>query len=394
MTAASVTVLIPTFNRAAWLIEALESILAQTRQPDEIIVINDGSTDDTIARLEPYQDRIQVLNQDNSGKSTALNRAMSLANGTLIWIFDDDDIAEPDALETLLGLLSDNPDADFAYGPHDRFEVCPDGHVIWQDTGYWRNCPPEDFLFETMLDMFAHQPGMLVRKSLYNRAGPFNKDLVRSQDYDMLLRLAQHGRPASTQNILFHQRQHSQPRGTASRVVTHEERFAVWRRYDQRILRNIRETLPLGKYLPADYNLTQSGMMRRALIRRGAVMARKGLWEEAGEDLRRAAHLSDLPLLPDEAADLRQMFMLKDGNDSGLTDPGVRKMLFSLRQESLIGTQIARVLGRAMLWRIRLALKKGNIVRALKLVSLVIGLNLPYKHFSHEAESSYVRRQP
>ena len=144
MSANSVTVLIPSFNRAELLVEALDSILAQTSRPDEIIVINDGSTDDTIARLEPYRNDIEILNQDNAGKSAALNKALSLAKGELIWVFDDDDIAEPDALETLLGLLEANPEADFAYGRHDRFEVRPNGRVKWRDTGYWRKSPADD----------------------------------------------------------------------------------------------------------------------------------------------------------------------------------------------------------------------------------------------------------
>ena len=102
MTALTVTVLIPTYNRADWLIESLNSILEQTRRPDEILVINDGSTDDTLARLEAYREDVQVLNQDNSGKSAALNNAIAHAKGDFIWVFDDDDIAVPDALETLI----------------------------------------------------------------------------------------------------------------------------------------------------------------------------------------------------------------------------------------------------------------------------------------------------
>lgn len=388
----TVSVLIPTFNRAVWLVEAIESILGQTRRPDEIIVINDGSTDETIASLKPYQDRIKVLNQENAGKSAALNRAMSIARGDLIWIFDDDDIAEPDALETLVRLLTDNPDAGFAYGPHDRFEVRYDGRVHWQDTGYWQNCSPEDFLFESLLDMFAHQPGMLVRKSLYDRVGPFDEGLVRSQDYEMLLRLAQHTCPVTTTKILFHQRQHRQPRGTANQVVAHDDRFAAWRHYDRRIFQSLYSLLPLEKYLPSDYNLDQSGMMRRALIRRGVVMARKGLWEEAGLDLTRAAKLGDLSLSQMEKSDLRRMFMLKDGLDSGLLDPQVSETLLSIQSASNIGAQMARSIARAIVWRIRLALSKGKILRAVKLASFVIRLTVPHKHVFREAVSSFPNR--
>ncbi|MEZ5999562.1 glycosyltransferase [Hyphomonas sp.] len=380
MSANSVTVLIPTFNRAAFLVEALDSILAQTRRPDEIIVINDGSTDDTIERLEPYKNEIGILNQDNSGKSAALNKALGVAKGDLIWVFDDDDIAEPDALETLLGLLASDPDADFAYGRHDRFEVQPNGQVTWKDTGYWRKSPPEDFLFETLLDMFAHQPGMLVRRSLYQKAGPFDESLIRSQDYDMLLRLAQHGRPAPTERILFHQRQHDLPRGTAGKVVEVAERNAVWQKNDRKIFAGTFQVLPLGKYLPTNVSLTGAGMTRRALIRRGIVMGRKNYWKEAGEDFKSAARISDPPLTREEITDLRQMFMTKYGCDEYLLDRDVQKLFFDIKHASPVGKQMAAAAARAMAWRVRFALQSGKPLLAFKLASFVIGLIAPYPH--------------
>ena len=392
MSANSVTVLIPTFNRSDLLVEALDSILAQTRRPDEIIIINDGSTDNTVNRLEPYLNDIQILNQDNAGKSAALNKALSMAEGDLIWVFDDDDIAEPDALETLLGLLEENPDADFAYGRHDRFKVRQNGRVKWRDTGYWRQSPPEDFLFESLLDMFAHQPGMLVRKSLYRKAGSFDESLIRSQDYDMLLRLARHGRPAPTERILFHQRQHDLPRGTADNVVDPAERDAVWQRYDREIFGRIYQSLPLGKYLPADSSLIEPGMTRRALIRRAIVMARKSLWNEAAADFHRAARISDKPLTQEEAADMRKTFMMKYGFDGCFVDADVRNLFFDIKHASPVGAQLARNAARAMVWRVRLALQQGKIAQAFRLASLVIRLNAPGKHDPREVPSSFVRR--
>jgi hypothetical protein len=392
MTALTVTVLIPTFNRADWLIESLSSILAQTRRPDEIIVINDGSVDDTLARLDVYREDVQVLDQDNSGKSSALNNAIAQAKGDLIWVFDDDDIAVPDALETLLGLLAADPQADFAYGRHDRFETRPNGKVVWRDTGYWCDCPPEDFLFESLLDMFAHQPGMLVRKSLYERVGAFDETLIRSQDYDMLLRLAQHGRPAPTERVLFHQRQHDLPRGTADKMISSQDRMQVWQQYDRKIIQKVYETLPLGKYLPAGSALTEPGMMRRALIRRGIVMARKNKGSAAREDFIRAAGMTRTPLTQAEISDLRKMFMLKYDLDEGLLDQGVRKLMLEVKHTSSVGAQMSCAAARAMVWRVRLAVQHGKLLFAFRLALLVLGLNSPIINHSGEAQSSLVRR--
>jgi glycosyltransferase involved in cell wall biosynthesis len=69
-------VIVPTLNRAHYIAEAIDSLLAQTRKPDRIIVVNDGSTDDTLAVLEAYDGRIEVISKPNGGKSAAINTAM------------------------------------------------------------------------------------------------------------------------------------------------------------------------------------------------------------------------------------------------------------------------------------------------------------------------------
>lgn len=392
MKAQTVTVLIPTHNRAELLLETLESILNQTRRPDEVIIINDGSTDDTVARLEPYQDEVQILTQKNSGKSVALNNALSVARGDLIWVFDDDDIAEPDALETLIRLLEDDAEADFAYGRHDRFEILPCGRTKWQDTGYWQNCPQEDFLFESLLDMFAHQPGMLVRKSLYDRAGRFDEKLVRSQDYDMLVRLARYGRPAKTGRILFHQRQHNAPRGTVAQTIKYENRQQAWKRYDQVIALKAYNALPLERFLPRGCALSAPGMLRRALIRRGVVMVRKNLWQHAHDDLKRAAGLSDSPLTPGEIADLRKAFMQKYDADTAQLEQAVRMWLPEVKQTSPIGAQICRVAARALIWRIRDTFQRGRFVESVRLALLAASLGLSFGFVPTEDMSSPARR--
>ncbi|MEZ5955161.1 MAG: glycosyltransferase family 2 protein [Hyphomonas sp.] len=160
----SVSILVPTFNRAGLLAEALSSLLSQSRPAQEIIVIDDGSSDETAAMLSAMGNRVRYLRQPNSGKSAALNLGLAHATGDLIWIFDDDDLAEPDALETLAGLIEQNPEADIAYGRHLRFSVDKAGHPHAFDTGYWQTSGTEDFFVLTLEDMFVvcpHESGPL-----------------------------------------------------------------------------------------------------------------------------------------------------------------------------------------------------------------------------------------
>ncbi|MBL4877505.1 MAG: glycosyltransferase family 2 protein, partial [Hyphomonas sp.] len=96
----STSVVIPTYNRASLLANTLNSVLAQIRQPDEILLIDDGSTDDTPAIAARYP-QVRYVRTENQGKSAAINHAMTLMTGTRLWVVDDDDIVCPDALAKL-----------------------------------------------------------------------------------------------------------------------------------------------------------------------------------------------------------------------------------------------------------------------------------------------------
>lgn len=105
-----VSVVIPTYNQPAFLREALDSVLAQTFADYEIIVVNDGSTDDTQEQLERYGDRIRVITQDNQGIGRARNRGMDAASGRYIAFLDHDDLWHPAKLETQVAYMQEHPD--------------------------------------------------------------------------------------------------------------------------------------------------------------------------------------------------------------------------------------------------------------------------------------------
>src|SRR5687768_15720087 len=111
----SCTAIVPTYNRAQYIGEAIESLLAQTRRPDQIIVVDDGSTDGTLSVLDRYAGRIEIVSKANGGKATAINMAIPRATGGCIWVFDDDDVALPDALERHLHALEQDGQAGFTY---------------------------------------------------------------------------------------------------------------------------------------------------------------------------------------------------------------------------------------------------------------------------------------
>ncbi len=105
-----VSVIIPTYNRQDLVVESIESVFSQSYRDFEIIVVDDGSTDNTSARLQPYLDRITYLKQKNQGVATARNRGIRAAQGEYVCFLDSDDLWEPTKLEVQVEFAERHPE--------------------------------------------------------------------------------------------------------------------------------------------------------------------------------------------------------------------------------------------------------------------------------------------
>lgn len=141
-----ISVLIPAFNSAATIGPALESVLAQTRTPDEIIVLDDGSTDETALVVERYKPRVTLYRQKNQGIGNSRNVLCKLAQGDLFAFLDSDDLWHPRYLEAQQGLFEQYPDAG-------AFFI---GHTIFSGLGRyeWPQGAPEPFGEVEVIDSF------------------------------------------------------------------------------------------------------------------------------------------------------------------------------------------------------------------------------------------------
>jgi hypothetical protein len=293
-----VSVVVATYNRAQYLGTALDSLLSQTRLPDEVIVVDDGSSDRTPDVVRAYGSRIRSLRQpENSGKSAALNRAIPLALGTHLWIFDDDDLALPDALESQLDFIAQHPEVDFTYSSNYVFHG--DGDIHRKDKWQLDEVPRyriEEFFVRHALNTFAIFQGMLVPKRCFSVVGHFNPSLVRSQDNDMILRLARKFSASNIGKPTFVLRYHSGLRGSAGNQTSAAMRLRVWQEYDQKIYVAARREYPLSAYLPHvpsdDAGPFDDDKRGEALLQRAAIMLRKGLTEECLDDLASAADVA------------------------------------------------------------------------------------------------------
>lgn len=375
------TVIVPTFNRAALLAETLDSILAQTLAPAEIIVADDGSTDDTPARMAAYAGKVQYIRKENSGKADTLNRLIPHIKSPLVWIVDDDDIVLPHALEKLTGLLHDHPQAGFAYGPYKRFLVdVQTGTRKEFNGGYWRNVEPEEFLVATLQDFFAHHPGLLVRKECYEQVGPFSINYPRLEDYEMLVRLARAYSSASTRDILFLQRQHDGAR--VGGLVGQDARQKRWQKEERDLLTQVREDNRPTDFLPgragAELELTPH-LEREALIVRAAILARKKLWAFAAEDFASACAPGrpETPLNAREVAAIRHSVFSKYGFPELLQGDDAQTLFLSVRDMNAVGAQIARTYARALLWFVRRDVHGGRFADAARIAAFALQLAIP-----------------
>lgn len=178
--------IIPTYNCRAYIKQALESIFAQTYASYEIIVIDDGSTDDTSVILAPFQHRIRYFYQENAGVSVARNRGLQQARGEFIVFLDADDFFLPTKLADQMALLDENSSVDYVHSG--SYLVDEFGEVI-EIQEPWHKAPQLDL--EAWL---IHPPpclhGILMRRNWVQRVGGFDPSLAHGEDTALYLQLA------------------------------------------------------------------------------------------------------------------------------------------------------------------------------------------------------------
>lgn len=188
----AVSVIIPAYNVAPFIAETLDSVFAQTYGDFEVILINDGSTDETAERIAPFRDRIVYLEQKNSGVMAARNAGLRAARGRYIALLDSDDLWQPRFLEVLVGMLEADSALDTAF-PNAWYFGSPnfDGK-LHQDV-----MPvAEPVTFDRVLRRECQIFGLLVfRRELVDRLGGYDESLQGqgAEDFELWLRMLKAG---------------------------------------------------------------------------------------------------------------------------------------------------------------------------------------------------------
>jgi len=190
----TVSALVPVWNGAAFLAEALDSILVQQPAVDEVVVIDDGSTDESGAIARGFGPRVRWVAREHAGLAATRNAAIREAQGDLVAFLDSDDLWPPGRLARLVGALEENPDCGIAQGRLQRL-VRDDRTSRWE-----------------LVDESWRAPNVstaLIRRAAFAVVGPFDERVAGADDVDWLLRAKECGvREVQVDAITLHYRRH------------------------------------------------------------------------------------------------------------------------------------------------------------------------------------------
>lgn len=203
-----VSVVIPTYNRARSVVGALDSVLAQTYREFEVLIVDDGSTDETAARVAPRADgrRVRYLRRPHAGVSAARNAGVAAARGDLVAFLDSDDVWKSDKLEHEVAFLARHPGVDAVFCDLEKHDgpvfvpsfmraspllsrrlagaAYPDGLVL----------PRREMYLYLLQDVFVKPSALTLRRHAFHRSGGFDERWSSSEDWEFLLRFAKWAR--------------------------------------------------------------------------------------------------------------------------------------------------------------------------------------------------------
>jgi glycosyltransferase involved in cell wall biosynthesis len=208
MNTPEISVIIPTYNRALYLGQALDSVFAQTFPAAEIIVIDDGSTDQTRVMLDNLiqQTRIRYVSQSKKGVSSARNRGIELASHPFIAFLDSDDLFLPSKLEKQIAVFKNKPELGFVHCNFSKFNDQGDNLGI-RDTSRISGQVYPNILMEW--SVFMAMPCMVARTEVLKEVGGFDESMAWAEDMDLWRRIAKKYAIDTVPEVLVKVRVHS-----------------------------------------------------------------------------------------------------------------------------------------------------------------------------------------
>lgn len=216
-----VSVIIPTYNRAGLIPQSIRSAMAQTHSNLEIIVVDDGSTDNTRDVVASFGSAVQYFYKPNSGPSATRNLGIQKARGEFVAFLDSDDLWEPTKVEKQLQCFEQNPEAAMVSTNYRLIDL--EGQII-KDPGSKPGYKPNAFFVKDLLEIkfpFA-TPAFMIRKSVLEKIGAFNENLRISEDLDLLIRIGMNYQIGYVDEVLISVRMHE------NHLMRETPRYQIW----------------------------------------------------------------------------------------------------------------------------------------------------------------------
>ncbi len=284
-----VSIIMPTHNRAHLVGESIYSALGQSLAPFEVIVVDDGSSDDTPSVIAAFGDAVTCLRQEKAGKSAAMNRGIAAARGDYLLVLDDDDLLPPGALAAHVAALEAEGDAGFSYGRFARFSGPGAEAGASTDLEDLPEPGARRLLVQLMTCCFLPNPAWMVRRAVQVAAGPYRTDLPRGQDYEMILRIARRTPGVYAGGVTLYQRKHVAARMTSRGAVMATDTVAGWIDAERAIFAGIDAAWSDADFRPFAEPLEPAEAERLAVLQRAVILFMRKLHVAAERHLARYA---------------------------------------------------------------------------------------------------------
>ena len=178
-----VSVIIPVYNAEKYISEAIESVLNQSYEDFEVIVIDDGSKDNTLSIIKKYNRKIRWKSQENKGQASAINEGIKMAKGEYVAYLDADDVCMPDRLEIQVKYLDARRNVGLVYSSF--YQINSSGEI----QRFIRAHPYDDFVL--LQEDYIARSTVMHRKKCLDEVGLFDESITGDDDWDMWIRISE-----------------------------------------------------------------------------------------------------------------------------------------------------------------------------------------------------------
>ena len=258
-----VSIITPSLNQGRFIEDTICSVLSQDYPQMEYIVIDGGSTDDTLEILRKYDKRLQWISEPDLGQGDAVNKGFSMARGEILGWLNSDDTYTPRAVSTIVQYFLQSPETVMVYG--DAHFIDSHGHV----TGEY---PSERFRMKGLAKRcFLSQPAVFIRAEVFRKVGPFNTRLQTCMDYEYWIRIGKSYPETAIAYLkgtfLANSRSYSENKSARFREIHYKEAMETAQKYFGFVLPFWKVAYMIGIAEERMKNFENSNVILRALLR-------------------------------------------------------------------------------------------------------------------------------